>query len=139
MQSIISEKNNLGSSFFFWKYSNFYVGFGNPEKNSENIFWFGDNCIWIARIRHSLLLRQYFSSGANMLTNSLKIWVTTKTELSELIFFQTDQKIWQKYCREDLNSVPDRLKCWLCIVVLARGFLGISVTRLFAVYNFRKK
>ena len=40
-----------------------------------------------------------------MLTNSLKISDTTKTEFIELIFFWSDQKIWQKYCREELGSV----------------------------------
>ena len=42
-----------------------------------------------------------------MLTNSLKISDTSKTELLELISFQSDQKIWQKYCRTDLNCVWD--------------------------------
>ena len=47
------------------------------------------------------------SSGVNMLRNSLKISDTSKTELLELISFQSDQKIWQKYCRADLNCVWD--------------------------------
>ena len=34
--------------------------------------------------------REYFSSSVNMLTNSLKISGTTKTELFEPILFQTD-------------------------------------------------
>ena len=34
---------------------------------------------------------------------------TTKTEFSELIFFQSDQKISQKYCREELSSVLEPL------------------------------
>ena len=71
---------------------------------------------------------EYLSSGVNMLTNSLKISDTTKTEFFELIFFQSDQKIWQKYCRADLSSDSDPLNpltCWLSISVLTRGFLGI--------------
>ena len=43
-------------------------------------------------------------SGVTMLRNSLKISDTTKTELFELIFFQSDQKIWQKYCRADFGD-----------------------------------
>ena len=35
---------------------------------------------------------EYLSSGVNMLTNSLKISDTTKTEFFELISFQSDQK-----------------------------------------------
>ena len=39
------------------------------------------------------------SSGVNMLTNSLEILDTTKTEFFKLISFQDAQKIAQKYCR----------------------------------------
>ena len=53
------------------------------------------------------------SSDVNMLTNSLKMLDTTKTEFLELIFFQRDQKISKKYCRADLNSLSDLLKYFL--------------------------
>ena len=76
------------------------------------------------------------SSGVIMLANSLKISDTTKREFLELISFQSDQKIWQKYCRNELGSVSNTLTCWLSISVLARGFLTIYLTPLFAVYNF---
>ena len=46
-----------------------------------------------------------------MLRNSLKISDTTKAEFLGLIFFQTDQNIWRKYCRADLGSVSDPLTC----------------------------
>ena len=46
-----------------------------------------------------------------MLTNSLKISDTTKTEFLELIFFHTDQKLRQSYCHADLSSVSDPLTC----------------------------
>ena len=36
---------------------------------------------------------EYLSLGVNMLTNSLKISETTKTQFFELIFFQSDQRI----------------------------------------------
>ena len=36
-----------------------------------------------------------------MLANSLNISDTTKRELFELIFFQSDQKISKRYCRAD--------------------------------------
>ena len=51
--------------------------------------------------------REYISLGVNMLTNSLKISDNTKTEYLGLIFFLSDQKVWQKYCREDLSSDSD--------------------------------
>ena len=43
---------------FCSKYSRFYVDARNAEKNSEIIFWFGDNCIWIDSVKHALLLRE---------------------------------------------------------------------------------
>ena len=109
------------------------------KRNSEKIFWFGDNCIRIRCLKHSFLLREYFLSGENMLTNSVKITDTTKTEYLELIFFQSDQKIWEKYCRGDSCSASDRLTCWLLISVMTWGFLEIKTIPIFAVYNFRKK
>ena len=60
-----------------------------------------------------------------MLTNNLKISDKTKTQFFDLISFQSDQKIWQKYSSADLNSVYDPLTCWLSLSVLTRGFLGI--------------
>ena len=74
-----------------------------------------------------------------MLTNSLKSSDTTKTEFFELIFFQSDLKIWQIYCRADLSSVSDILIYWLSVIFLKRGFLGLSVTTLFQAYNLRTK
>ena len=48
-----------------------------------------------------------------MLKKCLKISDTTKTEFLELIFFQSDEKISEKYCRADLGIVSEHLKCWL--------------------------
>ena len=58
-------------------------------------------------------LREYFSSGVNMLTNSLKILDTSKREFFELIFFLNDQKMWPKFCRADLSSVSDPSTYWM--------------------------
>ena len=55
--------------------------------------------------------REYLSSSANMLTKCLKISDTTKTKSLELICFHSDQKIFEKYCRADLSSLPDPLTC----------------------------
>ena len=65
------------------------------------------------------------STSVNMLTTSLQISDTSKKELLELISFQSDQKIWQKYYSADLRSLSDRLACWLSIIVLTWGFFGI--------------
>ena len=69
-----------------------------------------------------------------MLKSSFKISHTTTTEFFELIFFPSHQKLWQKYCCEDLSDSSDLLTYWLSISVLTHGFLGIYVTPLFPVY-----
>ena len=46
-----------------------------------------------------------------MLSSSHNISETTKKEFLELKFFQIDKKIWQNYCRGDLESVSDDLTC----------------------------
>ena len=74
-----------------------------------------------------------------MLTNSLKILDTTENQSCKHKFLQKDQKIWQNYCRADVSSVSEHATCWLSISVQTRGFLGISVTTPFAVYNFGRK
>ena len=61
------------------------------RKIGKIFFDFEIIAIWIGGVRHSLLLGE--KSGVNMLTNSLKISDTTKTEFSELISFRSDQKI----------------------------------------------
>ena len=68
--------------------------------------------------------REYLSSGVNMLTNILKIIDTTKTLFFDLIYFESDQKIWQKICREDLSSVSDLLTSWLSISLVDRELFG---------------
>ena len=68
---------------------------------------------------------EYLSSGVNMLTNTLKISDTTKTEFLELKFFQIDKKILQNFYGKDFSSVSDILTCWLSISALTRDFLGI--------------
>ena len=109
----------------FPKYSTFDVHFRNFEENSANVFCYGDNCVWIGCVKHSLLPREYLSLGVDKLSNSLKIWDTTKTKILELKLFQSDRNIWQNYCREDFCSFSNTLTCWLAVSVLTQGFLGI--------------
>ena len=58
LRTIISQTSNIWESSFFSKYSKCCVDFGNAKKNSENIFRFWDNCIWIRCVNYSLLLRE---------------------------------------------------------------------------------
>ena len=47
--------------------------------------------------------------GCQHVNKQSQISDTTITEFSELIFFHSDQKIWQTYCRADLCSFSDPL------------------------------
>ena len=60
--------------------------------------------------------------GYHMLTNSLKISDTTKTEPFEPVFCLSDQKLWQKHCRADLTCLSDSFTSWPSISFLTRGF-----------------
>ena len=50
--------NQVWGSAFCSKCRKFDVGFRNGEENAENILGFGDNCIWIGCVKHSLLPRE---------------------------------------------------------------------------------
>ena len=73
-ESVISEIQNLWGSFLFSKYLKFDIHFKNAVKNWGNVLFFWDNCIWIGIVQLSLLKTGYFSSSANVLKSSPKIW-----------------------------------------------------------------
>ena len=87
----------------------------------------------------TILQRKYLSSGVNMLTNSLKIIDTSKTLFLKIIFFQSDQKIWQKYSLADLSSVSDHLTCWLSIRFLVTGLFEHLSNSAFCSLYFQKQ
>ena len=60
------------------------------KKFDEKLFIL-DNCIWIGCVKRSLLGREYLSTALNVLTNSLKILLLTKTDFSQLNCFPIDQ------------------------------------------------
>ena len=69
---------------FFLKRAKFNLDFKNAENNSENVFYFWDNYIWIRCLRLSLLRREYLSSAVNVLTNSPKILKITNRDFIQL-------------------------------------------------------
>ena len=89
------------------------VDFENAVQNWQKICSFLDNFIWIGYLTVSLLPRKYFSSGDNVLRNSLKILNTTKKDFSQLNVSQSDEQRLSNYCRKDFSSVWDPLTCWL--------------------------
>ena len=90
----ISEIQNLWGSSFFSKCLKFNLDFKNSEKNSENIFCFWDNIIWVGIFNFSLLRTGYFSFTASMLANSPKIWHITKGDFLQINCLHSDQEIW---------------------------------------------
>ena len=89
-ESVISEIHWLWGSSFFWKCSKFNVDYRNAEKNSEKVFCFWDNSIWIGCVKLSLLTGEYLSSAVNVLTNSFEILNTSNIELFQLNYLHID-------------------------------------------------
>ena len=80
--------------FFFWKYSKFKLDFKNPAKYWDKVFCVWDYCIWIGIVKLSPLRTGYFSSTANVLTNSNKILQVSKRDFFQLNWLGRDQWIW---------------------------------------------
>ena len=123
-----SEIQNLWESSFSSKYLKFIGNFKTPEKNSEKVFFFWCNCIWIGIINLALVRTGYFSSAANVLTSSPKIWHVIKRDVFQLNWLGSDQWIWQSCCDADFNSALTRLPCCFPKGSLKRGFLDIDLT-----------
>ena len=56
------------------------VDFKNEEKNSEKIFTFRDNSIWIRCVKLPLSRRQYLASSHSVLGNKFEILHITKRD-----------------------------------------------------------
>ena len=93
-ESVISEIQNLWGSSFFSKCSKFNVDFKNAAKNWEKVFCFSDNYIWTDIVKLSLLRTGYFSSVANVLTSSPKIWHVKKKDFFQLNLLGSDRWKW---------------------------------------------
>ena len=63
------------------------------RKIQKNFFDFEIISLELVALDTRFAAREHFSSGVHMLTNSLKISDTTKTESLLLIFILNDQKI----------------------------------------------
>ena len=89
-ECVISEINQLWRSSFFWKCAKFNVHFENGRKIWEKAFDFWDNCFRTECVKLSLLRREYWSSALNVLTNSYKALLLTKTDFFRLNYLQND-------------------------------------------------
>ena len=139
MWSIISQTNNCKGSCFFSRYSKFYVDCENGEENGENIFWLGDNCIWIGCVNHSLLLRVNTCIGCQY-----------DNKKSEGFRYYLSRVSWANFLSDWRKNIREILACrfmqffrpFNMLTVHKYSHTGIFwhvSIQLFAVYNFRKK
>ena len=92
-ESVISEIQNLWRSPFFVKMSKITFTFQNFSKKLTKILRFWDNCIWIRIVKFSLLRTGYFSSAANVLTSSLRMWPLKNRYFFGFNWLRSDQWI----------------------------------------------
>ena len=92
-ESVISEIQKLRGSSFFPNFSKLNLDFKNAAKNSDKVFCFWDNCIWMAIVKYSLLWTGYIWSAANVLRRGRKICNINKRDFFEQNFLASDQWI----------------------------------------------
>ena len=114
--------------FFVSKHSKFDLDFKNAAKNWEENFPMWYNCIWSCNVKLSLWRTGQFSTVANMLTSSPKIFHVNKRDFFEHNILARDQWIWQRWCGADFNSVWARLPYCLSKHHLKRDFINIYLT-----------
>ena len=71
-----------------------YSRFKKCSKKLRKSFFFRDNTIWTGIVKFSLLRTGYFSSAANVLTSSPKMWHVNTRNVLQLNQFASDQWIW---------------------------------------------
>ena len=121
---------NLWGYSFLSKCLKFNLYFKNAGKSWEKVFCFWYNCIWIGIVKLSLLRTGYFSSTANVLTSSPKIWDIKKRDFFQLYFLVSDQWIWSKCSEAVFKSAWEPLPCCLSKGPLNWDFLDIYLTTL---------
>ena len=82
------------SIIFFSKCLKFDLDSKNrkKKKNSEKLFCFSDNCIWIGNCKFSQSSTKYFPSTAYVLTNTLKTLHNTLGNIFKINVPQNDEK-----------------------------------------------
>ena len=92
MESVISEIQQLWVPSFFKKCSKFNLDFENAWKNSEKLFCFWDNWIWIGCIYLSLLTKKYLWLTVNVLETVLRFWISRRETFSKSLAFTVINK-----------------------------------------------
>ena len=112
LECVIWQINQLWGSSFFFKCSKFHVDFENARKSSEKAFSFWDNYFWIGCVKFSLLRREYWSSAVNVLTNTYKALLLTKTDFSTQLPSQWSLNMvmvlwsWLQQCLNPFTMLP---------------------------------
>ena len=78
--------------FFFSKCLKFDVDSTNKTKNSEKVFGFSDNCIWVESCKFSQTWTGYLPLAVNVLTNTPKISANTRGNIFQTNFPENDEK-----------------------------------------------
>ena len=96
-------------------------------KNWEKVFWFCDNCIWIAIIKLFLWRTRYISSPANVLTSTPKIFHVSNGDFFQLSF------LWQWSMNMNMKVLWCLFQEGFCrfTMLLAEGFSETRVFRQF--------
>ena len=124
--SLSFQKQIMSEAHLFFKVFEILYRFWICRKNSENTFRFGIAAFEVVALNTRFYWERILVTRVNMLTNSLKIWDITKADIFELIFFESVKEtmtiilLWKfNQCLGPFNM------CWMSIIVLTLGFLGI--------------
>ena len=93
--AVTSKKHRLWGSSLFENVQNLFYISKMQKKNSESVFSFRENCISIGCLKLSLLRREYFWPGVNVLTIVLRCCISLRETFLNSITFT----FINKYCK----------------------------------------
>ena len=129
IRETFSKLQNLWRSSLLSKCWRFHPRFQKYSKKLRKIFCFWDNSIWIGIAKLSLLRTGYFSSAANLLTRSPRIWSVKNRDFFQFKWLGSDQWIGKRCCDVDFNSASKSLPYCLSKGPLKRDVLDIYLTK----------
>ena len=106
------------------------------KKNSEKVFCFSDNCIWIGSCKFSQPGTGDLPSAVNVLTKMPKISPNTRGDIFQNNFAENFKWKWSNRSQGDFASSWDAFTCWWPKPVLKRCSWESFLTRIFTVSLF---